>query len=346
MVDFAKEEEAANGFIERGPKAEALKAIFDLSVAYARAKNFAKAEYWKQRLYDVDPMALTEIINAGEVIEEEKSGAIAQSHLELWPGLFRTLTNEEANIVYFALKDRMLQADEVVFEQGKRNANLYFIASGQLKIIHAKGDREYMLKTLGPGDVVGEDTFFTISVCTTSLVALSRAKVKYLERQALDGWQEQFPGLERKLLDYSLSFQKVAELVKRKGLDRRTQNRFPVEGIVLIDLLNATGKSLGREFKGRLADISTGGASFFIKSARRETVRLLLGRRIRFTLDAKVPTLSTKLSKAARITGVAYHLFKDYSVHLHFDEPLSENVISELASHLKPGSQGLKEFMD
>lgn len=336
MADFSSEEQAAKDIVESGPKDAAIIAVYELAVAFARAKDFDKAEYWRQQLFAVDSMALTEIVNLSEIIDEEKSGAIAQSHLDLWPELFKALTSEETNALYFALKEKDLRADEVVFDQGSRNANLYFVVSGQLKVIHGKGDREYLLKNLAPGDLAGDDTFFSISLCTTTLVTITRAKLKYLQREKLDSWQQQFPGLERKLHDYILSAPKISDLLKKKGMDRRIQNRYPVAGIVMVELLNASGKSLGKAFKGKFMDISVGGASFFIKVSKRETVRLLLGRRINFSLVSEVPALKDKLSCLGRVTGVANHLFNDYSVHVRFDEPLGEDVVTLLASNLKP----------
>ncbi|PIY24411.1 MAG: hypothetical protein COZ12_01050, partial [Deltaproteobacteria bacterium CG_4_10_14_3_um_filter_60_8] len=298
MVDFARLEEEANLLVASGEKAKAIKAAYELALASARAKDFARAERWRQKLYQLDPMALTEIVNAGEVIEAEKAGGLDQSYLDLWPKLFHALTGEETNALYYALQEKVFEADQVVFEQGKRHARLYFVVTGQLKLIHAKENREYFLQTINKSEIVGVDTFFTISTCTTSLVTLSRVKLLCLERETMDGWQEQFPGLERKLHDFCMDFNNIPDLLKRKGLDRRTQTRYPVEGIAVIDLLNASGASLGREFKGKLADISEGGVSFFIKTAKRETARLLLGRRITFTLGMNVPVLPEKFAMA------------------------------------------------
>lgn len=334
MVDFAKLEEEADLLVASGEKAKAIKAVYELALTSARSKDFVRAESWKQKLYQLDAMALTEIINVNEVIEAEKAGSLDQSYLDLWPKLFHSLTAEETNALYYGMQEKVFDVDQVVFEQGKRHARLYFIVSGQLKLIHAKENREHFLQAINSGDVVGVDTFFTISTCTTSLVTLSSAKVRYLERETMDGWQEQFPGLERKLLDFCLDFNKIPDLLKRKGFDRRTQTRHPVEGIAVIDLLNASGESLGREFRGKLADISEGGVSFFIKTSKRETARLLLGRRITFTLGMNVPVLPEGFSRVGRITSVVYHLFKDYSVHVRFDEPLSAAVIWQLVSNL------------
>ena len=142
MVDFAKLEEEANLLIGSGDKTKAIKAAYELAMASARAKDFSRAERWKQQLYKLDPMALTEIINVGEAIEAEKAGSLDQNYLDLWPLLFNSLTVDETNALYYALQEKVFAADEVVFEQGRRQARLYFIVSGQLKLIHAKENRE------------------------------------------------------------------------------------------------------------------------------------------------------------------------------------------------------------
>ncbi len=332
MVDFAKLEEEANLLIASGEKEKAIKAACEIAMASARAKDFDRAERWRQQLYQLDHMALTEIISVNEVIEAEKAGGLDQVYLDLWPQLFQALTGEETSALYYGLQEKVFESDQVVFEQGKRHARLYFIVSGQLKLIHAKANREHFLQSIGSGEIVGVDTFFTFSTCTTSMVTLSRAKLRWLERETMDNWQERFPGLERKLHDFCMNFNKIPDLLKRKGLDRRTQTRYPVEGIAVIDLLNASGVSLGREFKGKLADISEGGVSFFIKTSKRETARLLLGRRITFTMGVKAPE---GFSRAGRINSVVYHLFHDYSVHVCFDTPLSPDAFSTLVANLR-----------
>ena len=58
--------------VGKNDKEAAVKLLFDLTVKYARGKNFTQAEVLREKLYEVDSMALTEIVKSGEIIEEKK----------------------------------------------------------------------------------------------------------------------------------------------------------------------------------------------------------------------------------------------------------------------------------
>ena len=87
---------------------------------------------------------------------------------------------------------------------------------------------------------------------------------------------------------------------------------------------------MGKAFKGELSDISVGGLSFFIKTSKEETARLLLGRslNLKFTLATGVSQL--KIDQNGTVIGVRYHLLKDYSLHIKFDRMLSEKIVQEM----------------
>jgi len=72
--DFSQKEQMAAQYAAQGKTQHAVKLLFELIVAYAKAKNFPKAEALREKLFEVDAMALNEIIKAAEIIEEEKRG--------------------------------------------------------------------------------------------------------------------------------------------------------------------------------------------------------------------------------------------------------------------------------
>ena len=87
----------------------AVKALFDLIVECAKKKDFVKAEALREKLFEVAPMALNEITKSGDIIDEEKSQSIDDTHRETWSELYSTLTTEEANELYFALKENVFE---------------------------------------------------------------------------------------------------------------------------------------------------------------------------------------------------------------------------------------------
>ena len=315
-----------NELVAAGDTDTAVKLLFDLIVDQAKRKNFKKAEELRDRLYDVDAMALTEILKAGEIIEQEKTESIDQDHLEIWPELYNTLSEEETNALFHALKEVTYDIDQTVFEQGTPNRNLYFITAGSLKLVYQDDEREILLKTLEPGDVAGHATFFSISMCTTSLHTLSNVTLNVLSQTALEEWEESFPALKSKLEDYCLTLDKSRDLIKAQGIDRRKYERFRVKGKILVQLLSKKHQPMGKPFKGDIADISEGGLSFFIITSKRETARTLLGRRLgmKFLIPTRAAPLKT--FQQGTVICVNYHLKNDYSIHVSFDGELPAGI--------------------
>lgn len=330
MNDLAKQERLVDTYVQQQRTEEAVELLFQLIVNYAKAKNFIKAEALREKLFDIDSMALTQIIKSAEIIEEEKSESVDSNHMEIWSDFYNKLTTEETNVFYFALTKKDFYPDEVIFKQGDQNNKLWFIDQGQLKMVYSKKGVEKLIKNMGPGSLAGEDTFFSISVCTTSLTALGRVSLNYLDIDTYTKWQKDFPTLASKIEMYCANMIKNAKLLKEKGINRREHRRINISGTILFQVLNASGKPIGKAFKGDLSDISIGGLSFFIKTANRKNALMLLGRKlnVKFSLPMGETSLETK--QKGMITGVINHLFRDYSIHMKFEKSLSKLVVEEM----------------
>ena len=96
MADFEKMEQQLSDLIEKNDTAAAMKLLLDLVTAYSEAKNFTKAEAMRDRMFEVDSMALNEIIQSAEIIEREKSASIDVKHREIWQKLYDTFSQEES----------------------------------------------------------------------------------------------------------------------------------------------------------------------------------------------------------------------------------------------------------
>jgi HEAT repeat protein len=329
--------------------------LFESIVKYAKEKNFAKAEELRKKLIETDSMAITEIIRSGEIIEQEKKGGaeIESDHLAIWPELYDALTQEEANALYYAMEEKDFEADENIFRQGERNNCLWFIREGELKLVFEQGKRESLLKILQGGGIVGEDTFFSLSLCTTSLVALSHVKINYLNRSVLDAWENDFPALESKLHDYCLRLERVQDILRGKGLERRTWKRFNISGILSAHIISSSGKPTGKIFKGSLSDISDGGICFYIRSSDRKKISPLLGRDLEMSFDfplslvetldmgIKFPGNESKISVSltGTVIGIAYQHDNEYSTHIKFESSLSDILLKGIENFL--ANQGL-----
>jgi CRP-like cAMP-binding protein/HEAT repeat protein len=336
LTDPARFDALVEEYINRKNIKEAVNLLYKMTIRYAREKNFAKAEELREKLFNVDPMALGEIVRTGDIIEEEKKNAVLNDYLHIWGNLYEQLTNEEANALFYNVKPKDFPPDQTLIVQHEKNSTLFFINRGQLKIVYRQGNDEFFLKMLGAGDIAGEDTFFPITVSTVSLITMSQVKAGCLDRETLKVLNEKHPGLEEKLKNFCSIGGGINSLVTKKGLERRQQKRISLAGGTMVQLLDLQAKPMGKPFKGTILDISTGGISFSIKTSNRETTRLLLGRKVNMTIGIKTKTAPIELRGIGTIIGAKERKESRFSLHLKFDNPIMENKMIEIVSQSVP----------
>jgi CRP-like cAMP-binding protein len=327
MSNTSLDEELIEQYVQDGNTEAAVRLLYELIVKHAKQKNFPKAETLRQKLFDIDPMALTEIIKSAEIIEEEKNVSIDVSHKELWAKLYTLLTAEETNIVYYALKEAAFEPDQPVFRQGQLSPKIYFVNHGDLKLTCRDKDREVLLGTITSGDIVGDENFFLNTVCTTSLIAISSVKVNFLDKAVLAEWEKEHPLLVSKLWDYCEKASKTQVFLEQYHVDRRTQRRVQISGKCQIQIVNATGEAVGRPFYGELGDISVGGMSFLVRITKKETSRMLLGRRVKLVFDLLVAGTEKGMEREGTIVAVRDRAFEDCSIHIKFKSKLSKETL-------------------
>jgi len=329
--DKSRREALVDQYISQKDTESACKLLFELIVEYAREKNFAKAEALHEKLYETDPMALTEIVRSNDVIEEEKSGSLDREHLEIWSRLYNPLSTAEGNALYYSMKSKLFQAGEPIMEQGKLNNRLYFINKGEVKALFIQGGKENLIKVLGVGGILGQEPFFSATVCTVSMIPLSNVKVTYLEIDVLKKWKNEVPALESKLYDYCIKNDAVKKEMETKGHERRSDKRINLSGTILFQLLDKAGAPMGKASKGELSDLSAGGISFIIKSSKKETVRMLLGCRLKvgFKLPMKHNAYHD-VEQSMTVIAAQPQIFDDYSIHLKFDIKWAQKMIEDV----------------
>ncbi len=115
------------GLIEQGRGDESIKLLFDLVTDAAESSDFDKAESLRQILIQTNPMALTEIVASGEVLEEKKYHAIDPGHKKNWRRVYRDFSSQEAVEFYYNLKTIKIEPGKVIIQQGKFNDKLFFV---------------------------------------------------------------------------------------------------------------------------------------------------------------------------------------------------------------------------
>lgn len=305
--------------------------LFAECVAAAEEKDFETAELLRDRIIEVDPNALAELIKAGEKIEQEQSTSVNSHHISIWQDLYDSLSTEEFNALYFALEARSFSPGSVIVEQGDIRSELYFINSGEVRLACWRGKEEIFLKRIGTGKIIGAGPFFDVSVWTVSLTALGEADIHVLKRESYLELLEQFPNLEPCLREYCKKTEAVPKLLQMSGEDRRHAVRYPLSLIVKHSLLDKYGNANMRSFKGELADLSCLGLSFTIRITRKENARLMLGRSIKTLLP--VPG-SDPITVTGQIVAVRYQEYgdNDFLIHVQFNEPVVERVVKSIVA--------------
>ncbi|MBN2419248.1 MAG: cyclic nucleotide-binding domain-containing protein, partial [Deltaproteobacteria bacterium] len=285
-----------------------------------KKKDFVRAEAMRDRLFEVAPMALNEITKSGDIIDEEKSHSIDDTHRETWAALYSTLTTEEANDLYFALKENIYKEGDVIFKTGDKDNRLYFYESGDVKMFFLKDNKD-AVKILEPGDTAGKDTFFySTAYRTFTLIAGTKAKLRSLDREILGKWKDKFPGLEKKLNDYCFRSGGIPEYLKKNRIDRRRNKRKNLSGKVAVQLLDPSGAPTGKQFVGALSDLSMSGLSFTFKLSNNDVAHKLLGVKTKTQLVIPEGGSSRKIEQTGKIVGIGYHVLADHSLHVRFDK--------------------------
>ncbi|MDY6791072.1 MAG: zinc-ribbon domain-containing protein [Thermodesulfobacteriota bacterium] len=336
--DISDQEKMVDHYVEQGDQENAAKVLLEMITASSKENDFTRAEKLREKLYEVAPMALNEIVRSGEIIEEEKSKAMDENFIQTYAKLFETLTKDEANALYFAMKRKAIKAGQPVFEQGQIDSNIYFIKSGRLQMVYYDrfGLQEAVLKELTPGNLANDGAFFSFTVCTTSLVAITDAEVFFLEKNILTEWEKNQPGIENKLRVFSNSFESVGELIQKSGLQLRGHKRVKFSSNALVQPLDQLGKPLRRPYKVSLFDISAGGISYGFKINKKEDASQLLDSWINIQTIYQNQSGKHKINCNGKIVAVHLQPFDESSVHVQFEELLNEQIIVDIGREALP----------
>ena len=196
-------------------------------------------------------------------------------------------------------------------------------------MFYHKDKHAILLKTLGPGDPVGEDTFFTNSICTTSSMAHSTVKLNFIAKTVLQKWRASAPNLANKRQDYCSGLESIKDLLQKNELERRTHPRYAIAGSATIRILDQQGS---KAFKGDLSDISASGVSFIMNTSP-SAAESLLGCRLAFkcTLRGSFPEIN--IDQEGRIVGVHAQLFNEYFINVKWEQPLEDGLIDRLKAY-------------
>ena len=326
MEDVVSQEKLLKKYIKENKKALAVKLLFELIAKHARVSHFSKADALREKLFEVDSMALPEIVKSAEIIESAKIAAIDQVHRHVWSDLYDKLTKEETIALYYGTKTANYETEQIIFRQDEMNSNLYFINAGEIKMFYHKGKHGIFLKTLGPGDIAGDDTFFTNSTCTTTITTHSAVKLNFLEKTILQNWQTEAPNLANKLRDYCAQREPIKDLLQKKELERRLNPRYALSGNAVIRIMDRPGI---KGFTGDLSDISANGIAVVVNTSPK-SAELMLGCRLNIKFKRPEASPEIRVDQDGRIVGIHSQMFNEYLTNVKWDEPLDNGIVERI----------------
>ncbi|MGL1931880.1 MAG: cyclic nucleotide-binding domain-containing protein [Desulfotalea sp.] len=298
--------------------------------------KYNDAEDIRAWVIDNHSILLTEIINAAEIIEESKAGAIDTQHIRIWSSLYDLLSTDEFSSLYHRLTHTVLKDGQVIVSQGKSQKALFFINSGEVRLYYSVNGSDVLIKVLGPGSVIGASAFFDSSVWTFSASCIGRTEISILKFKDISELAEDYPSLESRLQDFCYKFEKLEKYFLKSSKDRRIYQRKSVSGKMIVKLIDGRGKLTGTLPRGSLSDISEGGVSLIIRLSKKEHAHVLLGRKVGVPLSLTEKGGMTKM-RSGQILGVRtiHGIENEYSVHIKYDKPINESEFNKVYNELK-----------
>ncbi len=319
-------------YIQTGKTERAVELLYQLAIASAKKGLFQKSESYRDRLYEVDSMALSRIVAVNEVIENQKSRLMPPDYRKLWATFFEKLSGQEANAFFFSLKKANVDSERIILRQGKPNDRLFLVRQGQLKAVYMDKEKELLLRKLGSGDIFGEDTFFSVNVCTATIKTLTPVSLSYIKYTDLEELGRKHEALASNLEKICTAGQSLTDVIRRKGIDRRAHKRYNLNCKVWFQLLESDNpKALNRSIAAELWDISKHGLSFYFQSKNREAVRHLIGRPIGVKFNLNIDGENKTIATTGVVHGVDSHPLDEYSIHLQLNRPFSRDAMKTIA---------------
>lgn len=340
VITGLQQEQTIRSLLSRGDKAAALEQVLELIDRAARLRNFVQAEKLREWIVEIDPTALSQIVRAAEIIDQEKAASIDKSHFEIWNGLYDILTTEEFSAVYHALRHKRYENEEIIISQGSLQGALFFINSGKVKLYYDDQGSEVLINTMETGQIFGESEFFDASVWTISVAAIGVSEISVLSLDILQEWAENFPGLESKLKVFCKKFERIEDLIKRSSHDRRSYKRYRIAGQGTTTLLDNRQRGLGANFIAELFDISEGGLSFLLRVTKEQSARLMLGRKMLVKLS-KNTNSQDGIGLIGDILAVknTHTSENEYSLHMKFDNLLESKQLHDIVVAMREEQQ-------
>lgn len=325
-------EEEVRRLLRNNDLAGASSYLSEQAVAALRERNFILAETLRDRLLQINPMKLNEVVALGDQIERSKNRQQSDVTIELWRELVDRLSEAEKKAFHSLMHQEVVAKGNIVVSAGEADHVLYFLETGYINLHCRWGGKEHFLKRVGPGTILGAEQFFSPSVWTVTLKAATDLCLQVIDGSEFFEIADAHVGLEQALRNYCEQFIDIPQLLKMSGDERREFPRFDVPLFTRSILVDPFGNLGKRSFRGELIDISRNGLCFVIKLSSRSNGKLLLGRRFHCSIEESDQLILASCS--GRIVRVRHleNSDKEATIHVKLIEKLDKETFEKLLS--------------
>ena len=271
-----------------------------------------------------------EVVASIAIIDEARVEGIEKNHLQIWDELYETMTPREKAIFFNSLIEKTFPPKSILIKQGGLNDQLFFVEQGHVAAILTKEKINNLILQVGKGGFVGEDTFFGMSTCASSVLVESEVVVKILKKERVRKWNITAPDLYAKVEAFCRIHDRYEEAYQIKRQQKSRFHRVSVSGVVCADIMDSEMKPTGKQFKASIGNVSRSGACFFIKSSSKEVAGSLLAEPLRMIFSAGEKKDLVEFMAMGTVVRIRFHMENDYSVHVKFSSPLGKDKLEFL----------------
>lgn len=135
--------------------------------------------------------------------------------------IFHHLSEEEMSEIASITFEREYRKGETVYRVGDKRGELYVLHTGLVKVYRLSPDgREQVLRTVGPGDFLGELSLFSMNTQTDSAVALETSRMCVIAWDRLRSLMQRIPSIAFKVMEeLSSRLEQTETLLERTNLN-------------------------------------------------------------------------------------------------------------------------------
>jgi|AntAceMinimDraft_14_1070370.scaffolds.fasta_scaffold63037_2 CRP-like cAMP-binding protein len=325
-----------SGKTDKSRESILVKALCDGIENYAIQKKFKQAEHLREKLLDAAPMALSEIVRTAEIIEREKNAALDPEKMKPFADLFKQFSKSEATAFFSALVHHEIKAYIPVFEQCQFDDRLYFIQSGRfiLSYYDSETHQNIDFAILQKGDVAGAETFFSLSIKTTTLMPIENSSISVLNRSTFEKMLSNYPSIESKLQYFCSDRKKSCRIDRFKRQARREYNRYPTEMEGQFRIIDVHGQESKNTISMYVVDLSAGGLCCTMRNIQPGTAAMLYRSWIRITASYHTGTVVRNFKIVGKVLSIKDLPFDEISIHVQFKQPIPDKIVIRMIQEL------------